>query len=95
MDRRPKRFKFSKGWFRIVHETIDGICLTPDDPDDPPPPREISIRDTITGQRLLETLIHEALHAEGEDSEEWVTPAAANLARFLWRYGYRLKKGAI
>lgn len=92
MDRRPKRFTFSSGTYKITHETIDGIILAPDDPGGPPSPREISIRESLRGKALLETLIHEAIHAEGEDGEDWTTRAAANIARFLWRYGYRLPR---
>lgn len=43
------------------------------------------------GTRIgLETLIHESLHAcNWKASEENVTQTAHDIARFLWRLGYR------
>ncbi|MCE5185012.1 MAG: hypothetical protein LLF76_02680 [Planctomycetaceae bacterium] len=43
-------------------------------------------------QKTLELLIHEALHAcDFKDSEEKVSTSAQDIARFLWRVGYRLR----
>ena len=41
--------------------------------------------------RYLDTIIHEALHACGLGDEKKVTQMAKDIARFLWRIGYRLK----
>lgn len=52
--------------------------------------REIRIRQTLRGRARLETVIHEALHAQTwQRSEEDVTRAARELAILLWRCGYR------
>lgn len=41
----------------------------------------------------LETIIHETLHAcNWHASEELVETTARDIARFLWRLGYRRKK---
>jgi hypothetical protein len=41
--------------------------------------------------RFLETVIHESLHAcHYSKSEEHVTRSARDIARLLWRLGYRL-----
>ena len=57
------------------------------------PGREILIDDRITGHRLLDTLIHEGLHAALPHlMEHDVTRAATDIARVLWRLGYRSQK---
>lgn len=66
--------------------TNDGECLIP------PAARCKTIRvyNKLTGERLLEVIIHEFLHAaDWSKDEEWVERVAADLARFLWRLGYR------
>jgi len=80
-----KTHTFATGCYRIVHESLDGLCLPI-----APAVKQISIRHTLKGAALLETLIHEALHAEGETDERWVSSAARRITRLLRRYGYRL-----
>lgn len=44
----------------------------------------------------LETVIHEALHScSWHAKEEKVEVTARDIARFLWRLGYRVRKGII
>ena len=57
------------------------------------PGREIRIDDRIAGQRLLDTLIHEGLHAALPHlTEHDVTAAATDIAPVLWRLGYHSQK---
>lgn len=45
-------------------------------------------------QRLLELLIHEALHASNWQTfdETWVETVAHDIARMLWNQGFRLQE---
>ena len=44
------------------------------------------------GQYLLQVLAHEFLHAgDWHKTEEWVDSVSTDLARFLYRLGYRLE----
>ena len=53
--------------------------------------RKILIDARLKGRALLETEIHEALHAcFPQMSEESITEAARDLARILWALGYRV-----
>ena len=63
-----------------------GQCDPPDTPG-----KRIAVRANLTGERRLEVLLHELLHAANWDqfSEEWVSELARDLARILWRSGYR------
>lgn len=66
----------------------DGYC-------DPPDARNKSIRvhSGLRGERELEILIHEMLHAaDWSKDEEWVEEFSKDLARVLWRIGYRKHK---
>ena len=63
----------------------DGDC-------DPPgaPGKEIRVCTGIGEKKTLEVLIHEALHAaDWHKDEDWVKQVAADIARILWRLGYR------
>ncbi len=52
--------------------------------------REIRIRQVLRGRARLETVIHEALHAQTwSRSEDDVRRSARELADLLWRLGYR------
>ena len=52
--------------------------------------RVIEIDDTLTGIDHLDTLTHEALHIGCPYlAEEAVEKAATDIARVLWREGYR------
>ena len=53
-------------------------------------PRQIRIRKSLKGQHKLDVIIHEILHAADWDkTEEWVDSTASDIARVLWRLGYR------
>lgn len=63
----------------------DGYCTPANEPG-----RTIAIRSTLTGQYRLEVEIHEMLHAaDGSKDEGWVDTVAHDLAKVLWRLGYR------
>lgn len=52
--------------------------------------RTISINERLSGEIELDTLIHELLHACQPDlAEETVTETATDIARVLFRLGYR------
>ena len=53
--------------------------------------KAIRIRSDLRGEERLEILIHEMLHAAFWDmDEEPVEESAADIARALWRIGYRM-----
>ncbi len=63
--------------------------------------RTISVDSRLQGQRELETIVHEYLHACDQcsdrtvpfvHSEEYVTAQAKDLSRLLWRLGYRRER---
>ena len=58
------------------------------------PGRMIRIRNGMDGLTMLDTLIHEGLHACSWDmADEAVHETASDIARFLWRLGYRTDQG--
>lgn len=62
---------------------LDGLChhMT----------KTIHLAPALSGLRELETLIHEAEHAEYPDCSEYeVLVHSRNMASLLWKYGYRL-----
>ena len=80
------RIKLRGRWWRLVREKlppqIDGLC----DPNN----RTLTIRPKLSGERELDVAIHEMLHACHDDlAEEAVTETASDIARCLWRLGYR------
>ena len=89
-----KRWKFSR---RKVRKT-DGYAHG-DGPDKPLSVdemrrREIVIGDHLSGERELDVIIHEVLHAaDWHKDEHWVATVASDLARILWRLGYRSEPG--
>ncbi len=63
----------------------DGQCDPPDRPC-----KAISIARKLRGERQLEVLLHELLHASNwQLDEEHITQIAADIAHVLWRLGYR------
>lgn len=65
----------------------DGIC----DARNGSLSREILIQSGLSPKRKLTVLIHEALHAcYGHLGEDQVEQGAEDIARFLWRIGYRV-----
>src|SRR4051812_47428500 len=62
--------------------------------DDPATKRkEIRIKETLDEATSLETIVHEILHAaDFWKREEWVQTVGSDLARILWKLGYRRKE---
>ncbi len=81
---RGKRYRITR-LSRHQSKKLDGTC---DDPSTPNKAIETDPR--LKGQVHLETVLHEALHAAYFDlSEEAIGDAARDIARLLWRLGYR------
>ena len=79
-----KRYRFE--WFRRRNKHADhGYC------DDPAQKnKSIRIAQNQGDFDKLDTIIHEVLHAaDWHKSEEWVGTVGTDLARILWRLGYR------
>lgn len=54
------------------------------------PGKQIRIDSRLAGEKQLEILIHEALHAlDWRADEFFIDRDARDLARLLWRFGYR------
>jgi len=64
----------------------DGDCDAPETPN-----KTIRIKQGLDPKDELETLIHEMLHATDwhKDEKDWIEPVARDIARVLWRLGYR------
>lgn len=75
--------------FRITKSRlVDGSCSPPDGRS-----KEIVVRGALRGEHRLDSLIHEMLHASCWDlAEETVERTATEIARALWRLGYRGEK---
>ena len=72
--------------YQITVDRLDGMC------DTYKKERELVILADLNTRSGLETAIHEALHAlKWSACEDTVTTSAHDLARFLWRLGYRKK----
>jgi len=75
----------------IYEKTAEGhvICGRCDPPDKPN--KTITINSRLRGEELLDTIIHEVLHAASWDvlDEGFVEQTATDLARILWKLGYR------
>lgn len=62
-----------------------GDCDSPDQKN-----KEIRVSSSLKGEERLEVLIHEMVHAAGWHLDEsFVERFAADVARALWRLGYR------
>ena len=60
-------------------------CSHPSDPK-----RQLRIRQVLKGKIRLETILHEALHAQWpDDTEEKIALSGKELAALLWKCGYR------
>ncbi len=54
--------------------------------------KRIYLSEGLSGRRLMETIIHESLHAATVGqvmSEEWVEDVAKDITRFLRRFGFK------
>ncbi len=86
----PSSATFTTGRYQIIFERIDGLTTFPDPPNKPSRGRSISLAADLGTRRGLEAVVHEALHAEDNHATEAkVERAARNIARFLWRLGFR------
>ncbi len=83
--------KFSTGVFKIDAEgELHGYCESPEHVAKAPKHRQIWINPDLSGLDRLETIIHESLHAEyPQMREKTVADGGHNIARLLWRLGYR------
>lgn len=82
------RLKILKRWW--ILEWVKGFKLKGECDAPTTNGKKIRIKSEIKGELLLDTLIHEQLHAAAWDmSEEWVNDTATDIARNLWRLGYR------
>lgn len=73
------------GRFGHESEVVLGMC-------DPPnkPHKEIRVDSRLKDQELLEVLLHEMLHAvDWHQSEEIIASQAHDIAKVLWKLGYR------
>lgn len=94
-----KTAKFRSGVYRFWWEDIDGLCLS-HDADKSTPPRNSDRAIWISprmqkkgGKALMETIVHESVHADDPDlPESTVTAMAKHLTNARWRIGYRLPK---
>ena len=74
-------------WFRRLPQLkkLDGWCDNPWAKN-----KQIAVWSRLRGLRELDTIIHECLHAGFNDlKEESIDGFASDLARILWRLGYR------
>ena len=64
----------------------DGYCDHPLTPS-----KRIVVDSRLKGERELEVLLHEMMHAVDwhKDEDSFIEPVAADIARALWRCGYR------
>lgn len=70
----------------VLEGSLRGLCSSPHGRE----PRLVLCCD-LESRGGLETAIHEALHASFfAQTEEKVTSTAYDVARFLWRLGYRI-----
>ena len=70
---------------RINSEKQIGHCDSPELPN-----RTIKIDNRLKGEEKLEVIVHELLHAAGwHIDEEFVEQFGIDVARVLWRLGYR------
>ena len=74
--------------WRLVFDRLRdsrGDCDSPTTPS-----KSIRIDSRLRGERELEVILHECRHAaDWGQSEEYVTEEARDVARILWRLGYR------
>lgn len=77
---------FNGKQYKIIIDDLDGNCDTDDH-------LWLIIERDLSKRVGLETVIHEALHAcRWRAKEDEVTTTARDIARFLWRLGFRREK---
>jgi hypothetical protein len=76
---------------RFHNDKPFGECDSPSDAN-----KEIRILYTLRGVQLLEVIIHELLHAALWDiDEEAISEAARDIARILWKLGFRFDDASL
>ena len=83
------RIKVGNKYWNLVFTELDeetgGECDSPDTNG-----KEIRIATDLKKQDELEVIIHELLHAaDWSKDEEWVEVIADDIARVLWKLGWR------
>lgn len=69
----------------VPHLHPYGECDSPDTK-----AKEIRIRASLRGEEKLDAIVHEMIHAAGWHIDEYfVNQLATDIARTLWRLGYR------
>lgn len=88
--KKVKTATFRGTTYRVDTDEIEGVCVVAHEP------LTIYIVGGLSNnQRTLDVMIHEALHAcFPYMKEDRVTQAGTDIARFLWRSGWRLNKRA-
>ena len=82
-----KTHTFNGTVYDLHIEAVDGLC---DSPKPGGKPNFIVPVHDQDSRKFLESVIHEALHAcNWKASEESVTQTAYDVARLLWRLGFR------
>lgn len=77
--------------YNIDREKFDGLCEHPEN--NSQSHRLIYVSPDLEPDAELETFVHESLHAcFPRMTEKNVTQAGADIARLLWRLGYRKGK---
>ena len=62
-----------------------GYCESPDKKN-----KEIVIKENLPPKEELDTILHELLHAaDWSKDEEWVEQVGTDIAKILWRLGWR------
>lgn len=84
--RERTRKKQSNGKTITKIEEARGDCDSPDTKG-----KRIRISKSLPPREELEVIIHECLHAADwhKDEDSWVAPVADDIARLLWRLGWR------
>jgi hypothetical protein len=86
---RVKRYPINGIAYTVERKDLDGYC---DIPDAGTGDYRIGISPRLRGRALLETSIHETLHAIRPDmTEESIDEAAKFQTAILWDMGFRLK----
>ena len=78
-----------KRWDMVFAPCVDcdGSCDAPTDKN-----KQIKIAPRLRKdqRRLMEVVVHELIHASDWSKDEtWVEPVAEDIARVLWKLGYR------
>jgi hypothetical protein len=85
--RKKMRIRLRGKRWRLVFKRLAGDCGRCRYRDN-----KLHVSDDVRGRLRLDTLIHEMLHACYPDvDEDSVTETATDMARGLWRLGYRAK----